>query len=609
MTTNCNLNIQSNSIRDDYKSDILDKTIDEINAVMGTVYGPYATDAYLTKDQQPYYTRDGKEVMASLRFDNPLSMYVLKILYQAVHHQGEKVGDGTTTLAILYTNIYKEFRKLGDKENLNISKLRNVYKSIVKDSVAEMDKYKSDFTEEDLKNLLYTCTQDEELSALFYDKLKSAVMDEAYIMVNKSNIESDLEVTVNTQPKLRVEKIFGFKPIPSNGLIKKSVVLYCNGTLDISKSELLYAMAHIGIKDTKYNFIILCNGVSDNTKRVLKDFITLMQDEPSVDNLSNILIFTLTDFRSFDSAMREDLVTYLYEENGVSGIVNALTFESMLYQSLVKPILPKEENVLSKAMSSLDIFDVDPAHIDKIRALLNTPFDSTYDSIEGITFDKPLGNRATARYKRLRSKILNEKSAVKKIELKKRLKTMYGQFINVEVGSKLLKDSQRKYELILDAVISSAEAVKYGVFRTCSLIVATIAVGDVVNKYDRMLKMMTKDSDAYKIFEYKMTVTATLFKALLHTVYQMGTYAPWPMDDFSRSVTEIVTNNTVEEYINKYQFDITSPALFIENEKFTGKQIVEPVKIMESMLEDSLLAVELATSKMFNLEGFMNNYI
>ena len=105
------ITIQSNAIRGDYLYEIMDKTMKELHDDIVTVFGPYAKDAYLTQNGIPYYTRDGKETLRLTRFDNELSMYILKILYQAVQQQGNKVGDGTTSLGVLYTNLYDVIRK------------------------------------------------------------------------------------------------------------------------------------------------------------------------------------------------------------------------------------------------------------------------------------------------------------------------------------------------------------------------------------------------------------------------------------------------------------------------------------------------------------------
>ena len=74
-------NIQSNAYRGDFLRNCIDKTIDEIHDDIVTVFGPCAQDAFLTVNAQPYYTRDGKETLLTMQFDNELSMYEMKIMY------------------------------------------------------------------------------------------------------------------------------------------------------------------------------------------------------------------------------------------------------------------------------------------------------------------------------------------------------------------------------------------------------------------------------------------------------------------------------------------------------------------------------------------------
>ena len=63
------VNFQSNSIRDDFLKQIMDRTINEILASVSSLLGPGATDAYIIKENQAYYTRDGKEVCESMIFE------------------------------------------------------------------------------------------------------------------------------------------------------------------------------------------------------------------------------------------------------------------------------------------------------------------------------------------------------------------------------------------------------------------------------------------------------------------------------------------------------------------------------------------------------------
>ena len=90
--------IDSAAVRDEYMRDIVTRTINDISGAMSTVFGPYASDAYIHKNGQLYYTRDGKEVLSSISYDNVISNDVLKIIYQAVERQAALVGDGTPSV-------------------------------------------------------------------------------------------------------------------------------------------------------------------------------------------------------------------------------------------------------------------------------------------------------------------------------------------------------------------------------------------------------------------------------------------------------------------------------------------------------------------------------
>ena len=205
-------NLQSNAIRGSYMHEIMDKTMDEIYYDMTTVFGPGARDAFITKDQQPYYTRDGKEVIQSLKFDNELSMYILKIMYQAVYNQAKAVGDGTTTVAILYTALYKIIRNQV-KDGIIDYITRDNWNKAVKLICDEIKKEAVPIDDKLLQSMLYTCTQDSELAYKIYHNLKDAIMSKAYITINKSNIEQDFEMIVNQKPLIPATRQWSIRPI------------------------------------------------------------------------------------------------------------------------------------------------------------------------------------------------------------------------------------------------------------------------------------------------------------------------------------------------------------------------------------------------------------
>lgn len=577
-------NIQSNAYRGDFLRNCIDKTIDEIHDDIVTVFGPCAQDAFLTVNAQPYYTRDGKETLRTMKFDNELSMYVLKIMYQAVERQARVVGDGTTTLSILYTNLYRLLRK----ENPSFT--RKEWEDGIREINENIMKYAEPLTKENMLNMFYTCTQDMELSQVLFDKLADAILEQAYIDIRKSNIESDLEIHVINNPILKATKQYTTAPIGTE--ISNAVVLYCNGSLDIVHPEVLLDMM-CQIKGTPRTIVILCNGITNVTREAIKSLnntLNTLVKSNAIDltTYNTIAIFTLDEYRSYSNEMIEDISTMFTDEVGIGGLVNSITFESLLYQAFHNPENPIPE---------LETFDHDAANIQKIRDIF---FGDTYQidvhTLDGIRVHKNLGEVSAARYKELVEQIETEKSEVVRISLRKRLKTVYGKFIDVEVGSKLIKDSQRKFELILDAITSAHSAVEHGIF-TCNSILLALRHG--------------VEDDISKVSTYIIPALAmTLTDMIMNNVHIDPSY-------LNESMGDELEMNRITAYImvcDIDRFDATRPTL---EEIFAISQpddaeypsIVEPASIMTTLLENTTVVLDLYNARTIHLDSFMGNYI
>lgn len=577
-------NIQSNAYRGDFLRTCIDKTIDEIHDDIVTVFGPCAQDAFLTVNAQPYYTRDGKETLRTMKFDNELSMYVLKIMYQAVERQARVVGDGTTTLSILYTNLYRLLRK----ENPSFT--RKEWEDGIREINENIMKYAEPLTKENMLNMFYTCTQDMELSQVLFDKLADAILEQAYIDIRKSNIESDLEIHVINNPILKATKQYTTAPIGKE--ISNAVVLYCNGSLDIVHPEVLLDMM-CQIKGTPRTIVILCNGITNVTREAIKSLnntLNTLVKSNAIDltTYNTIAIFTLDEYRSYSNEMIEDISTMFTDEVGIGGLVNSITFESLLYQAFHNP---------EKPIPELETFDHDAANIQKIRDIF---FGDTYQidvhALDGIRVHKDLGEVSAARYKELVEQIEVEKSEVVRISLRKRLKTVYGKFIDVEVGSKLIKDSQRKFELILDAITSAHSAVEHGIF-TCNSILLALRYG--------------VEDDISKVSTYIIPALAmTLTDMIMNNVHIDPSY-------LNESMGDELEMNRITAYITVCdidRFDATRPTLeeifdINQPDDVEYPSIVEPASIMTTLLENTTVVLDLYNARTIHLDSFMGNYI
>ena len=619
---------QSNSIRDGFLKGIIDRTIDEILASVSSLLGPGATDAFIIKENQTYYTRDGKEVMESLIFDNEVANYMHHVLYQAAYNQGVNIGDGSTTLLVLYCWIYKLLREhpddYPDLVNTNINAVRSVWHQVVNDAVESIKTQVIQLDEDLLLSMLYTCTQDAELSAKIYDQLKDPILAGAYIVPRKSNIKTDFHVTVHNRPVYRVTNHFSIRPLQADS--EYNVVYFCNGSIDIAHSELFAAMNMAAIPDPYKpddpsafvypNILLVGTGVTEATRRSIREYNQFMKGvKLNTEQTCNVAILTLDDYRKMSIEEIEDLATVVSDYPGLGGMVQSLTFEAYLYNLFLTK--DAREALHIDPIPELDDFDADQSVVSQMGLMFSRPYRVIYDEVEGIALDKELRGYSKDRYDKLRQEINDEKSPVRKLELNKRLRRSFGMFIDLEVGSVLLKDSQRKFELILDAIVSSAEAASDGV-----------VIGSSTLHAAKRLYLLGRDAKdpAYKQVCNLLLQAISMTIDVLVTNYSGG-------DVNWNGMTAKYLLDTYGDLLRPMDFNLLNTTIWpapvaavppevivttVENEEGEShRYVIKPVVIetynsIKAILENSTLPVELAMTKQVTLSGragLMGNYV
>lgn len=628
--------IQTNAIRGKFLQNVMDRTMREIHYTIEPMLGPGASDAIITKEDQPYYTRDGMEVMESMTFDNELARYVHHFLFQAAWNQGRTVGDGTTTLIALYTSLYMTSRSVMKDSfvaEAAINRIRVVWKDAMKDLIDAIKEHSVPLTKDYLLSMLYTCTQDSELAAKIYLHLGDALMNGAYIIPRKSNIDTDFRVTTYNRPLLKVTRQYTIRPMEDNP--KNCVIFYCNGMLDIAHYQTLLGMMLAGQytnpsdPDSKIplNVILLCHGVTECTRNTLRTFNTFIRDnhiQPEKEN--NIAIYTLNNYRSLSAEELEDIATLLTEEPGIGGITNALTFEVLLYRVFCEP---SGSPLLT--VQDLTTFDMDPHLVDQVSMMFLDSYPLFFDPEHGMRIDKPLGPVAQARYDELVKAIEDEKSPVKKVSLNKRMRNTFGMFIDLEVGSTLLKDSQRKFELILDAILSASDAARDGVLLGNSLMYLLAAC-------QQLNADSTKSSDTTDIYWMMHKAASEVFLDLISNYCHdyMDDYLLKTSSKLCEDIAEVVVDNNwdvfrwfdltraddahvntdheLRDYIWPKEDPGVNPIVVSIEDRSVEivPTIVEPVGIITNILKNSILPIELSNVKVVNISGkygFMGNYI
>lgn len=597
-------------------------TLQEIRNNILPMFGPDATDAFIIKNNAPYYTRDGMEVLESLTFDNELARYIHHILFQAAYDQGKKIGDGTTTLVLLYTYIYKGVRERiagpGDtvfKKGLNT--IREAWNKMVDKIIGVLKSRATPLTSNLLASMLNTCTQDVNLAARLYNELKDPLMSGAYIVPTASNITDDFRVTTYNRPVFRATRQYTLKPMPTSGKVQNVVGFYCNGMLDIAHVETLLGMlySHIAVEGESapldITMIIYCHGATDRTRTTLKELAEFIRTNGiDITNMNNLAIYTLDDYRKFDREEIDDVIAILTDENGASSVTQAITFETLLYRAFFRdPSLqlcftPGEPMPL---VEELETFDMDLSAVERTRNLLYQPYNIELDPEEGVAIDRILGPVALRRHAALKKEIEDEKSDIRKVNLNKRMRRTFGMFVEVEVGSTLLKDSQRKYELILDAILSAAEAARDGVLEGNALLHTIQAV------------LCTNEERDVNGPEQ------VLYNALADTFMDLVRHQGIQFQDIYDRLTSDDENN---------RYDITDFNLRLPDNKFwpnttdsrefylaipsgnellaISQSVTEPLGVITAILKKSVLAVELAATEVFHISGdcgYMNNFI
>ena len=611
------LSIQSNAIRGRYMKDIIYRTMNELHDIMTTVFGPYATDAWITQNGHPYYTRDGKEVFRSIHLDNELSTYIQKILFQAAENQARKVGDGTTTLFVFYTNLYRVLYESFNKSQWSLTELRSAYMEVINRLNTYNQQAVVPATSNRILSMLYTCTQDAHLAASLYSKIGTALLNDAYIMVEKSNIEQELDVSVNEHPILKVTRVYESKA-SSSPITDNASVFFIHGQLDIAHIETIEGVCSIGLGQNaaiRPTIVFICSGITAATRNTLREFDKLRIKNP---NYNQIAIYTLDGYMGYDEDEIDDLVAYINHRPGKSGMENSISFEAYLYRTFVYPNLPDSIDPIESLMS----FDADQGIVSALMQNMVSIQSLEYGEGDGLKFSAEPCKYSRDRYDALRKQIENEKSEITRIKLTDRLRKLYGEFIDVRVGSKLIKDSQRKYELVVDATVSARDAVKYGVFEVNSI------YQTILSSYTMSIEMRSP---------IQKTILACIREALTNTLIDM-IRNKIDHDKMDKEVTQellmrsgsVMLSDDIPDRYNPElplsfdmsknsipdMFDATLPTpdpievVLSECETvMINPQVVEPCTVMSNLLENSVMMLELAMAKTFNLEGYLNNYI
>ena len=240
----------------------------------------------------------------------------------------------------------------------------------------------------------------------------------------------------------------------------------------------------------------------------------------------------------------------------------------------------------------------------------------------------------------------------------------------MEVGSKLLKDSQRKFELLLDVIISAAEASRDGVVESNSLVIVLDVIMALLDEH----RMVMTDAEELEPGSVDVDVHQESLKISVLTILEYGiamTIADMLSKYFYLGSCSDGMLTEADQVIRMMDNSNGDPALFnvnaqIESTKIHGNicsskgsraddlfyyndhmipvdydgtsdltldmqkscvhypkieakigektveipaTIVEPVNVIDNILHNSILVMELILADTYHVNGFMQNYI
>lgn len=530
-------------IGDNTISGVVSKAMADFHDIIVSVFGPYGNNAWITKDGNPYFTRDGKEVFTSLRTDNDLINYIQKILYQAVENQARIVGDGTTTLLAYYTNLYNTMHEYLKSSKMKDSRgnvlvgtrvFKETYNEIIVEIISKLKEQAEPLQKEDLKSLFYTCTQDKHLTAELYTKIADAIMDDAEIIVNKSNLPNTLTISESQYPTIKANCTYCSGEYSESGTIQNATVFFTNGALNIENIDTLTFMASVNLDQKIFpNIVFLAASVTDNTRRTLRKFDEWKKRVKAQNgHVNDIYVFTIQNFSSYTAEQIDDLVAYIYNMPGISGMQDFSLFEAYLYQAFASLDAGTDSGYKNDTLGKIKL---DVKLIEMVKRTFCSIQELEYAYGIGIKFSKDMPPRALERYQKLLDDMKDEKSEIKRYEYVDRLKKLYGKYIVVDVGSKLLKDGQNTFELVLDAVISAKNARQYGIIRENSIYQTAVIVSkmkDTLHQDIKNLDMSSTNNEDAVSKNLKYNIVCNIIDTLALTIADM-ILNKFPSDDKS----------------------------------------------------------------------------
>lgn len=506
-------NLVSNNKYDAYHR-ALNFVANECLLAISPAYGPMAKDQlFATKDGKFIFTKDGKELLQALEFDNDLCNLIKSVILDAATVQGDKKGDSSTTLTI-FTCLCINHILQQLKVSPSTTMIDTLYNDL-RDQIIAIEPMKLDTNNiEMITNLMFSVTRDYEITQLCVEPFYQ-VEGVPFVSFQKDGLSNKMTIEKEMEPKIMSRVTYSPLLEYFNKFdFSDARVFLVNGSLDIVDEELL----DIFIATATVPTIIIAQNMTPDTSRLVKSLTNKLQRKKltgpaeqvlSIKNNKEVMPFivmAVDDSLKLNSEFFRGLSTVLYGSDNFQAIqgvsFDVIMKESLkldrLYTYVLSVFQPETED--AKKYSSLIAHNLDLSKeaIELITSAASKTHSVNYSENKVHLKNYVLSTEAVNLKVRLETE-MNSPSAVTSNKAKEVYRALFGSFIKINIGSDLALDRSNKYELVKDAVLTGKNAIEFGVVQ-----------GSII----RRMYFTTKGQDRLKllnnIFGEMLTISQTM---------------------------------------------------------------------------------------------------
>lgn len=506
--------------------DVCIKTLDILSNALLQSFGPTGSNTAVYTNGIARYTKDGRSILESIRFNGVIEESVREDLKEITRNVDKNVGDGTTSAIILSSILFKKLIENNDK-------FKNPYEVIrmlnnISDNICErIRERRQEFTPKKAYDISMVSTNGDEFISNLISEIYETQGNEVFIDVQRSN-DADTKIKVMDNLVLEdgfTDPSFINDPVHNKVIIKKPEIYIFNNQIDTP--DMVQLMRTIinnniagplnqKIADPNSNAkfvptVIICPYISSDQAPFFNVLLQTMNSMPADDKLPLNVITTPKDqYKLHDIAtlcgckpIKKYIDPAAYEADVKAGL--AATPEN------ITEFAGHADMVISD-ISATQFVNPAKKYADDSHTELSDTFKGLLDFLE----------------KEIRSSIERNDPIDHIGKMKRRLRTLKANMVELYIGGISSTDRDYYKDLVIDAVKNCRSAAENG----CGY-GANVEGLYAIHKYINSSDIVSITHEEVKL----ENILYESYKELVSLVYRN-------LDDVDKVVMNIINNGT-----------------------------------------------------------------